>query len=77
MYIQYIFLRKYYKLSWPITNMYALVYSSSDTDEDSPPQKRPFTVCPKCGRFIRIDGHCECEAIFFGKLINIENSKSK
>jgi hypothetical protein len=44
--------------------MYALVYSSNDTDEDSPPQKRPFSVCPKCGRFIRIDGHCECEAIF-------------
>ena len=52
--------------------MYALVYSSSDTDEDSASQKRPFTVCPKCGRFVRIDGHCECEAIFFGKLLNIK-----
>ena len=46
--------------------MYALV-SWSDAEEDSPSTKRPFTVCPKCGRFIRIDGHCECEAIFFDR----------
>ena len=56
--------------------MYALIYSS-DTDEDSPPQKRSFMVCPKCGRFIRIDGHCECEAIFFDKLLNIKNFKDR
>jgi hypothetical protein len=56
--------------------MYALLYSS-DTDDDSSTQKRPFTVCPKCGRFIRIDGHCECEAIFFGNLLQIKNPKSK
>jgi hypothetical protein len=42
--------------------MYALVYMS-DTDE--PSTKQPFTACPKCGRFVKIDGHCECEAIFF------------
>lgn len=24
----------------------------------------PLTICPKCGRQVRIDGHCECEAIF-------------
>ena len=33
------------------------------------PQKRPFTLCPKCGRFIRIDGHCECEVIFLTQYI--------
>jgi hypothetical protein len=25
----------------------------------------PLTICPRCGRQVRIDGHCECEAIFF------------
>ncbi|HEY7733486.1 MAG TPA: hypothetical protein VIB07_01715 [Nitrososphaera sp.] len=24
----------------------------------------PLTICPRCGRQVRIDGHCECEAIF-------------
>jgi hypothetical protein len=53
----------------PIIDMSAQVYSS-DTDEDSPSTKQPFTVCPKCGRFVKIDGHCECEAIFFDMFIN-------
>jgi hypothetical protein len=26
---------------------------------------------------IRIDGNCECEAIFFDKLLNIKNSKGR
>jgi hypothetical protein len=30
--------------------------------EDSP---APLAICPRCGRQVRIDGHCECEAIFF------------
>jgi hypothetical protein len=30
--------------------------------EESP---APLTICPRCGRQVRIDGHCECEAIFF------------
>jgi hypothetical protein len=25
----------------------------------------PLAICPRCGRQVRIDGHCECEAIFF------------
>jgi hypothetical protein len=25
----------------------------------------PLTICPRCGRQVRIDGHCECESIFF------------
>lgn len=24
----------------------------------------PLAVCPRCGRQVRIDGHCECEQIF-------------
>ena len=24
----------------------------------------PLSICPKCGRQVRIDGHCECEALF-------------
>jgi len=31
--------------------------------EDSPD---PLAICPRCGRQVRIDGHCECEAIFAG-----------
>ena len=57
--------------------MCALVYLSEIGEKESSSPQEPFTVCPKCGRFIRIDGHCEGEAIFFGKLIKIENSKSK
>jgi hypothetical protein len=30
--------------------------------EESP---APLAICPRCGRQVRIDGHCECEAIFF------------
>jgi len=30
--------------------------------EESP---SPLAICPRCGRQVRIDGHCECEAIFF------------
>jgi hypothetical protein len=29
--------------------------------EESP---TPLAICPRCGRQVRIDGHCECEAIF-------------
>jgi hypothetical protein len=44
--------------------MCALVYLSEIQEESLSSQQEPFTVCSKCGRFIRIDGHCECEAIF-------------
>ena len=27
----------------------------------------PLAVCPRCGRQVRIDGHCECEAIFVAR----------
>ena len=49
--------------------MSTIVYSNS-TDEDSLISQLPFTICPKCGRFIKINGHCECEMIFLRPLIN-------
>lgn len=27
----------------------------------------PLSICPRCGRQVRIDGHCDCEAIFLAK----------
>jgi hypothetical protein len=24
----------------------------------------PLTVCPRCGRQVRLNGHCDCEEIF-------------
>ena len=44
--------------------MSTLMYSSKMEKESSTSLQQPFTICSKCGRFIRIDGHCECEAIF-------------
>ncbi|MGI0020060.1 MAG: hypothetical protein ACREAY_06290 [Nitrososphaera sp.] len=27
----------------------------------------PLSICPKCGRQVRIDGHCDCEALFIAE----------
>ncbi|HEX9677636.1 hypothetical protein [Nitrososphaera sp.] len=27
----------------------------------------PLSICPRCGRQVRIDGHCECEAVFLAE----------
>lgn len=27
----------------------------------------PLSICPRCGRQVRIDGHCECEAVFLAQ----------
>ncbi len=56
--------------------MCAMIYSSKAEEESSPPQQL-FTVCSKCGRFIRIDGYCECEAIFSDIFINLKKDNSK
>lgn len=32
--------------------------------EDENKRPIPLSICPKCGRQVRIDGHCECESIF-------------
>jgi hypothetical protein len=45
--------------------MCALVYLSEMEEKESPSTQDAFTICTKCGQFIRIDGQCECEAIFF------------
>jgi hypothetical protein len=53
--------------------MCALVYLREiEEKEETSSLKEPFSVCTKCGRFIRIDGHCECEAIFFDMLIKTD-----
>jgi hypothetical protein len=37
----------------------------------------PITICPKCGRYIKINDQCECEALFFGtQSKKKENSES-
>jgi hypothetical protein len=28
----------------------------------------PLTICPRCGRQVRLDGHCDCEEIFLDRL---------
>jgi hypothetical protein len=43
--------------------MSAIIFSYED-DEKKP---TPLSICPKCGRQVRLDGHCECESIFFGR----------
>jgi hypothetical protein len=27
----------------------------------------PLSICPKCGRQVRLDGHCDCEALFIAE----------
>jgi hypothetical protein len=52
--------------------MSATIYASQT--ENSLVLPLPLTICPKCGRLVKIDGHCECEAIFFSPL-NQDNEK--
>ena len=49
--------------------MCALVFSNN-TDEEPLSSQQPFSICPKCGRFIKINGHCECEMIFLRPFVN-------
>ena len=34
--------------------------------EDSSSTSR-LTFCPKCGRLVKINGHCECEDVFVSR----------
>jgi hypothetical protein len=44
-------------------------------DEDG---KTPLSICAKCGRQVRLDGHCECESIFVsGKQLTANSSTIK
>ena len=43
----------------------AIVILGYHTEEES---RRSLSIWPKCGRQVRIDGHCECEAIFFAPI---------
>jgi hypothetical protein len=40
-------------------------YNMSAIFLDAEESPIPLAICPRCGRQVRIDGHCECEAIFF------------
>ena len=46
--------------------MSAIMYASQ-AEESLSIQLPIITICPKCGRFIKINDHCECEALFFGR----------
>jgi hypothetical protein len=43
--------------------MSAMVFDSQGEDSRSVPFL--IIICPKCGRYIKINDHCECEALFF------------
>ena len=45
--------------------MSAVMYGLQE-DDNSPP---PMSICPRCGRQVRLDGRCDCEMLF-------ENSSS-
>jgi hypothetical protein len=51
--------------------MYAIIFRYED-DEKKPV---PLSICPKCGRQVRLDGHCECESIFFGRSKEMQSSE--
>ena len=42
--------------------MSAIMYASQTEEPLFVPLS--ITICPKCGRFIKINDHCECEALF-------------
>jgi hypothetical protein len=51
--------------------MSAIIFRYED-DEKKP---APLSICPKCGRQVRLDGHCECESIFFGPSKEMQSSE--
>jgi hypothetical protein len=42
-----------------------VIFSYSLDEEDPSSGPVPLSICPKCGGLVKIDGHCECEAVFF------------
>jgi len=40
--------------------MSTVVYGLQE-DDNSPP---PMSICPRCGRQVRLDGRCDCELLF-------------
>jgi hypothetical protein len=45
-------------------------YASQTGQGNSLSTLQPITICLKCGRFVKINEQCECEAIFFSYMIN-------
>ena len=46
------------------------MYTGQIGEENSLSTVQPITICLKCGRFVKINEHCECDAIFFSYVIN-------
>ena len=51
--------------------MSAIIFRYED-DEKKPV---PLSICPKCGRQVGLDGHCECESIFFVRSKEMRSSE--
>ena len=40
--------------------MSTVLYGYQEDDN----QPRPMSICPRCGRQVRLDGRCDCEILF-------------
>jgi hypothetical protein len=49
--------------------MSAIIFRYEDDDK----KPVPLSICRKCGRQVRIDGHCDCESIFFDRNEELES----
>jgi hypothetical protein len=49
--------------------MSAIIFRYEDDDK----KPVPLSICRKCGRQVRIDGHCDCESIFFDRSEELES----
>ena len=45
--------------------MSTVIFRYELDEEDPSSGPAPLSTCPKCGRLVKINGHCECEAVFF------------
>ncbi|HEX2067299.1 MAG TPA: hypothetical protein VHF08_01200 [Nitrososphaeraceae archaeon] len=43
-------------------------------DDNSPP---PMSICPRCGRQVRLDGRCDCEMLFANSDMKTKRIHSK
>lgn len=44
--------------------MATVIFRYQGEDSSSAPR---LTFCPKCGRLVKINGHCECEDVFVSR----------
>jgi hypothetical protein len=48
-----------------IVIMSTVIFRYELDEEDPSSGPAPLSICPKCGRLVKINGHCEYEAVFF------------